>query len=511
MTSIPLGATLFKLTFAALLIALAFSSTYTSSATAFSTADLKDILALGGAVTAAFLLLTLRIAFLARSTRGGGGEWVNAVLTLGTMASVGTAHVVHTELYLGGNWVGLVLLSVAAGAALFVAFRIIDEQRWGGVVLSAVALTGLIIVVAPYEMNKYKMHKTARASPVFGDITNIREISFQETPNLYFISFDAIVPRALLNKHLQLDATDFHDLFEERFRCFPNLFVDAVATKHSLYTVLSLDPSVYASQRAALPDPFLFSGQNPSPLFGILRNNGYEITTIYGNTYFGNKKGPYVDNYIRTDWSTVCHFLDPEVRALSFWGYCSRIAREKRREKRTWNDLSMDRTAAPALKVDVSGGPQFVMAHLKRPGHVGTSYRHGNASAFSAYQARHLESSNFAARQLDAIVRHLEANDPGAILLVYGDHGTLVSQGVKFADNPTFIIQANYGVLGGVYPREACATWFDEAEATQNYMTVLDAVHALLRCLSGGERAGKASQQDHFLWSGLGPRYFHIR
>ena len=67
-----LMAVLFKLTFAALLIALAFVSTYTSSAAAFSDADLKGILALGGAVTAAFLLLTLCLAFLARSTGGGG-------------------------------------------------------------------------------------------------------------------------------------------------------------------------------------------------------------------------------------------------------------------------------------------------------------------------------------------------------------------------------------------------------------------------------------------------------
>ena len=45
-----------------------------------------------------------------------------------------------------------------------------------------------------------------------------------------------------------------------------------------------------------------------------------------------------------------------------------------------------------------------------------------------------------------------------------------------------------YG-LGGAYPRETCGAWFDEAEAAQNHITVLDAVHALLRCLSGGESA----------------------
>ena len=475
MTSPPRAAVLFKFTFAMLLIALAFVSTYTSSAAAFSDADLKGILALGGAVTAALLLGIL--FFLRR-------RWLaNAALALATLASVGTAHVVHTELYLSGHWVILVLLSIAAGAALFVAFRIIDEQRWGGIALSAMTLFGLMIVADNHRMD--------RDGPVFGDATNIREISFQETPNLYFISFDAIVPRALLNKHLQLETTDFHDLFGERFRRFPNLFVDANSSKHSLYTILSLDPSVYASQRAASeerendPDLLLFSGQNPSPLFTILRNNGYEITTIYANTYFGNKKGPYVDNYINIHEHTVCGLLDPKIRALSFWGHCSRIDLEGRR----WDDPSVHRKTAPIMKVDVSGGPQFVMAYLKWPGHVNRSYRHDNASQFSAYSAIYLGGNNFAARQLDAIVRHLEENDPGAILLVFGDHGTRVSMGVKYEDNPTFTVQANYGVLGGVYPREACAAWFDEAAAAQNHMTVLDAVHALLRCLSGGESA----------------------
>ena len=202
-----------------------------------------------------------------------------------------------------------------------------------------------------------------------------------------------------------------------------------------------------------------------------------------------------MDNYITTYKHTICNLLDPEVRALSFWGYCLRIDLEER----SWNDLSVERTAAPIMKVDVSGGPQFVMAHLNYPGHVGRSFQRGNASSFETYRSAYLRRSNFAARQLDAIVRHLEENDPGAILLVYGDHGTQVARGLKFRDNPTLVVQANYGVLGGIYPRETCAAWFDEAEAAQNYMTVLDAVHALLRCLSGGESAlGAASQQDHF-------------
>ena len=82
----------------------------------------------------------------------------------------------------------------------------------------------------------------------------------------------------------------------------------------------------------------------------------------------------------------------------------------------------------------------------------------------------------------------MEDDDPDAILLVYGDHGMFLSKGLEFEDDPTFVFQDNYGVLGAVYPRGACAVWFDEASA-KGWMTTLDAVHAILRCLSGGESA----------------------
>ena len=75
-------------------------------------------------------------------------------------------------------------------------------------------------------------------------------------------------------------------------------------------------------------------------------------------------------------------------------------------------------------------------------------------------------------------------------MYVYGDHGPWLSQGVSFEDNPTFVVQDRLGVLGGVYPPDACATYFDET-LSKGYMTTLDGVHAILRCLSGGQSALK--------------------
>ena len=73
-------------------------------------------------------------------------------------------------------------------------------------------------------------------------------------------------------------------------------------------------------------------------------------------------------------------------------------------------------------------------------------------------------------------LEHLKHNDPDAILYVYGDHGPGLSQGVSFEDAPTFVVQDKLGVLGGVYPPDACATYFDET-LSKGYMTALDGVH----------------------------------
>ena len=95
----------------------------------------------------------------------------------------------------------------------------------------------------------------------------------------------------------------------------------------------------------------------------------------------------------------------------------------------------------------------------------------------------------------------------GGALLVFGDHGALLSTNVAFADAPEFVVQDHFGALGGVYPPDACAEWFDEAQEKRGYLTLLDAVHTVIRCLSGGESALCAPPEDYYLggWNGVVP------
>ena len=452
-------APLCKATFAGALVALALAVTYASSADAFSDFDRRTIAAFGGTVTAALLLLALATGVIA-----------NTLLTLITLAGVTTAHLIHTDLRSSEPAV-VIGLCAASGLALFVAFRVIDDRPRIGW-LSAAALAGLAAVLVGYSELRVE------PASMSGDVSNIRDVSLSRTPNLYFISFDSLAPRALLKKYFDVDDTGFHALVDAKFRRFPNLFANARTTKPSLYTVLALDPQVYRSWRPEVYDPRAFAGQRPSPLLDILHRNGYETTTLYHNSFFGRRKGPWVDNYVYFQDRTLCGLLDEAVRPWAFWGYC----RWFRYEGPRFLTL-IERIAS----VDADDGPQFTMAHVYSPFHTAMRYQHGDVAAFERYRTRYLSRVELAAAYLDRIVRHVE-EDPDAILLVYGDHGMYLSRGVSFDDDPEFYIQDRYGVLGGVFPPDACAPWFDAA-AAPGWMTTLDAVHAVLLCLSDGQSA----------------------
>ena len=134
LTAISEGA--FKLTFGALVIAAALGSTYYSSRNSFSSVELGTVLALGMAVSGVVLLAAQLLAMRSKAT-------ANVALAVVTLACVFTAYIVHTELYFPENRIALIGICAAALFGLFVAFRIIDEHRWGGLALSASALVAV--------------------------------------------------------------------------------------------------------------------------------------------------------------------------------------------------------------------------------------------------------------------------------------------------------------------------------------------------------------------------------
>ena len=465
-----LSPSLCKFAFAMLLVGLAFALTYTEAADTFSTYDVKAILVLGTAVNVPLLVGSL---FLLRRFK----LIANAILSLVVLASGATAYIIHTDLYAGENQFDLITVCVAALFVLFVSFRIIDQQRWGGVTLSAMALIGLGIVLGGHFLERYDATRSVEV-----DMSNIQHVSFREKPNLYFISFESIIPRSLLRKHYGLDTSPFHDLFEANFRRFPNLFSDYAHTKESLNLILALDKEMFVKSSPKYQYD-LFSGVQPSPLLAILRNNGYETSSYYHSAYLGHYKGPYIDHYSKHSEASVCSLLGAMIQPIAFWGYCAFSG------EAGWRSLAGYFEYFKSLSANER--PQFLMAHIAVPGHAHHPYRYDDQAQRNAEIRRYAQTLNGSAtRNLEAILEHLKNNDPDAILYVYGDHGAWLSLGMSFEDNPTFFVQDRLGILGGVYPPDACATYFDET-LSKGYMTALDGVHAILRCLSGGQSALK--------------------
>ena len=483
------------------LLALSLGTTYASSSNAFSDSDLLGILALGAAVNSGALLFVLLPC----------APWIaNAWVSILVVFGIASSHAIHTGL-LFTNPLMLWSLLGAAGLASFVAFGAIDRSPSLGLTLVALVSTVTSLVAAD--------HLLARDDPppALVEMSNVRDVSFERRPNVYFLSFDAMAPRVLLRKYMDLETTPFHDIFEARFRVLENFFVNGISTTRSLELVAALDEHWYGHANAAAKVKSanfsvlqLLAGHVESPLFRILKNNGYETTFAYGDTFFGKTKGPFVDRYFIGGDSALCRLLGGRVEAVAFWGYCL-LSRQRRLASDVWEQV-IDRLGETSFR----NGPQFAMAHIYRPGHTAPGFRYSDEDHLRRYRASYLHRSGIAAKLLMRLLAHLDANDPHAVLLVYGDHGAFLSRRAGRGTPPPpppgvngleFLVQDHYGVLGGVYPPDVCEKWFDRAQERRAYLTLLDAVHAVIECLSGGESALHVSPKDHPVggWQGVVP------
>ena len=561
----------FKLTFATLLILAALGVTYTDSLGNFPPFELRSVLLQGLVISG--ILLVAALAVSVRSKVVGNGA-----LALVTLAGIFTAYLVHTELFFLGNRVWMVGACAAAGVSLFVAFRLIDEHRWGGLALSVVtavfaglvtwaeagpeilgglrtpgglfyissatmwlalvglcacsgivlytmsrvvdasrwgAFTSVAVLLAVVALFLFLGHHwgdvgtndpgsmVTGSGPYAGgweDHPNVRSVVFQETPNVYFVGFDAITPRAITKRFMGIEGTDFHGVMDKDMRRFRNLFASSVSTRHSLNTLLALDLDLYLLDRQdTRTGPNYFAGHDLSPLVWLLRRNGYETTSVFENAYLGNRGGPGIDNYIINRRVALCSLLSKDVRSWAFWGYC-------------WNQdvtsfrpsqlLSRDNFFVEEVTGIDRSRPHFVISHIWLPGHTSSPFDYENQNDKDTFFKLYHERFDSAAIVLRQIIDHLRFNDPNAILFVYGDHGAWLSGSMKIEDDPEFFLQDRFGILGGVYPPDRCAAEFDEAES-KGYVTSLDIVHAILECLSGGQSPLWEPRNDRFWGSGV--------
>jgi hypothetical protein len=135
------------------------------------------------------------------------------------------------------------------------------------------------------------------------------------------------------------------------------------------------------------------------------------------------------------------------------------------------------------MKVFKRTTPQLFFAHMYPPMHVDKKTFRGTPEQLNFFRSHYLRSSTAAGSNIRKIRDLIHRHDPESLLFVFGDHGILLSNAVKFEHDKSFYVQDRYGVLGGIYPASACANIFDRAQI-QPFQTTAGVARLIVQCLA---------------------------
>ena len=464
--------------------ALFFALTYASGPDEFNTSDLYALGCLFPIVIGAQLLIA-RFLIRARFLQ-------NLFLSGCATANILSVNLILNDAYTDLPpfvWLLTVLLAVFI---LFSIMNMMDDYPRVAKVITIIVASAVVGIVAEAVVFSGKSLGTT-ADPGKTSAKNIRLVDFKTRPNVYFIAFDALMPRVLVRKFLELETTPYHDFLDLHLRGFRNMFSDSPTTIGSLSSLLAFDFNYY--KKVGEKDwRSLFSGRAPSPLLEIFKHNGYTTNTLYQNPYFGSEKGPYVDNYLTDLGNGVCEFLNGDFRNFVFLGYCQLRATKSFTSLLKRLNLSNDLNEIEFLLAKLRSGldqgkPQMFLGYIFSPEHTPKSFRWRKSETVDKYRRTYLRNSRTTAEYFEQLITFISREDPSAILYVFGDHGAFVSRGARMKDNDRALhVQGRFGVYGGIYPPDRCSESLSEAY-TENFTTVMQGAHMIVRCLADGKDA----------------------
>ncbi|MCG7394516.1 hypothetical protein MHY87_16550 [Microvirga sp. ACRRW] len=442
-----------------------------NTVTDISTSDIFLILALSSLV----ILVQIAVFFLARAA-------VQLLFPLFSLLNTYLLFIVlSAEIGVMSLWaqIGICAAILALyGVALDIVLRAGRMQRW--LVLGVPVLAALFTGISAWPL-LVDSGADNTATPA-----NIRTVEFKNKPNLYFLSFDAMVPVSLSSKFIGVPNPPYLDVLKKHGANFiANNFSDAVPTKRALANILTLSP---VAQRDVEADRII-TGRVPSALGYILSANGYKTHFTFDTGFFGSAKGQYLTSYNLYRPHSACQFLADNARQYGFFGYCPlrdlKIFDGVINAVRERSFLDFAYGLIETIARDKNSGPHFYMQHILYPSHTLPLFA-GSAKDNDNYKAYFERRSAIAAKAMDRMLTEIRKSDPTAIVFLYGDHGAFVSRPVQFDKDRQFFVQDRYGTLGAVINAEQCEPYLTPPEG-QRFQTNARIVTGLVRCLAGGE------------------------
>lgn len=371
-------------------------------------------------------------------------------------------------------WLIVAILCLTIGFYLAVLDTSVRFSRQSFVILPLI----IVAVIAGSIFRSFvppdtSLRPSPQSTPAF---EGIQTVEFTEKPNVYFLSFDGMLPAVLAEKYVGIPTKPIDSLAGQAdVLYFRNMFSDAPHTKASFNQILRLRPN------AIWVDDDLVLGVKPSPLREIFRHNGYETYFSFPFAYFGREKGPYLDHYwIEKSYST-CSLLKGGIEVFAFFGYCAGLPRSHRREILSMANWAKSRV----LELSKSGRrPFFFMHHLLFPDHTYNNL--ATEQERQDFREFYDEGYNAALSTMKDLVTGIRANDPTAIIFIYSDHGAWTTRAINLKDDPARFIQDRYGIFAAMINADRCKDYFRPPEG-QGFQTNSRIVTSLIRCLANGE------------------------
>ena len=367
----------------------------------------------------------------------------------------------------------------------WIGFRRIRSAIATIVVLSLVSFIG-------HAAGHYSLHRDVDYSA----------FKLKSTPNIHVIVLDALTTSHLTQEFLGAHnpATDYLTSMDDIRVANPIGYSEKASTRKSWATLFQL------GQLDGDLDYLAFSGQKSSRLTSLLKENGYIISTGFSSTFFGWRKGPWVDHYhlhqgipnLKYDLSCVAgkgklHFCSEFSQSQFQKIYTPHYDRHNKVKE--WPDTIIDIIDNVEGSTDT---PLFSAFHLYLPGHVSNDFQSGDLEMLSEFRHIFTQRIQLAKVFLEK-VDQLRKRYPKSIFIVSGDHGLHLSRTAPDSERRFKILDRHGIALALLNASNLCtssAEWLDSLR----YLTPSRMLVASLTCDAKERQSlGKFSDDEQFI------------
>ena len=399
---------------------------------------------------------------------------------------------------LGKNWLTNLLVAafVAANAYHFALLTLEAEATTRLLIALATGIVALAVVtarisarlplifggvftllsLAQYGYGRVELAKAGRTLPPAAI-----SLPVKSDRNVYLISMESLHSPSALRQLYKIDGPPhLAYLQQEGFRILDRAYSADTSTRRSYERILEFSKPLPPEELA----PVFRSGNST---FRSFKDSGYRVQFLYVNNYLNvgshvidyvfPPTGFYVCDNVPTEfYYFACRDTPRWFVNRTFFGVVPRVEVQ--------DEISELNTRV--AKANQDDHPWLTISHIAFPRHTPKTHKFDDAPKAEEFRELIRSFMPQIADNYRSIVSNIKKHDPNAVIITYGDHGAMLTRGMKInQQNAPFtrddVLQDRYGVMLAVYPADFCRNRISEGSTTSVV------VKSVIQCLSGDD------------------------